>query len=78
MKRHYYTDPGHGWLKVPRKQALGLSISAFSYQRGDWVYLEEDCDMPKYVSRYPDTTVYAHHANRASKIRNYESFKESE
>lgn len=48
LKLTYYTDAGHGWLKVNRAEldALGISdkVSAYSYQKGDFAYLEEDCD----------------------------------
>lgn len=44
----FYSDPGHGWLMVPRAllDQLGISgkVSAYSYQRLDDVFLEEDCD----------------------------------
>jgi hypothetical protein len=47
-KRTKYDDPGHGWLKVSLKdiQKLGLEqkISGCSFQRGGYVYLEEDMD----------------------------------
>jgi hypothetical protein len=40
----YIQDPGHGWIEVPRAElnALGIArqISLYSYQLGDWVYLE--------------------------------------
>lgn len=51
MAKHYdyFTDPGHGWLKVKKSElvALGIAdkISSYSYERGEWAYLEEDCDM---------------------------------
>ena len=49
----YFTDPGHGWLRVKRAElnALGITnkISPYSYMRGDYVYLEEDCDMAKFM-----------------------------
>lgn len=45
---YFYTDPGHGWLEVPRAllHELGIAekISEYSYQRGDSVFLEEDWD----------------------------------
>ena len=45
---YFYTDPGHGWLDVPRSllHELGIAerVSSYSYQRGDSVFLEEDCD----------------------------------
>ena len=48
MTYRFITDPGHGWLEVPRAEldALGIAnqISAYSYQRDDMTYLEEDCD----------------------------------
>ena len=44
----FFTDPGHGWLRVKRAElvALGIAekISAFSYMHNDYAYLEEDCD----------------------------------
>ena len=44
----FHTDPGHGWLEVTRAECTRLGIldkiSHYSYQRGDKVYLEEDCD----------------------------------
>ena len=49
----YYQDPGHGWLAVPREllHELGIAedISGFSYQRAETVFLEEDCDMTRFV-----------------------------
>lgn len=45
----FHTDPGHGWLEVTTRQLRQVDLtpddfSAFSYQQGDVVYLEEDCD----------------------------------
>lgn len=44
----YIQDPGHGWFKVSVKQLVQLGIadriSNYSYRRGTWAYLEEDCD----------------------------------
>ncbi len=45
----YYIDPGHGWLEVDRSETIGLDISGYSYQSGDKVYLEEDCDMTLFL-----------------------------
>jgi hypothetical protein len=45
----YTTDPSHGWGRVHRSllNELGIAdrISAYSYQKGEFVYLEEDCDL---------------------------------
>jgi len=44
----FISDPGHGWLEVTRAELETLDlldkISRYSYQRGGFVYLEEDCD----------------------------------
>jgi hypothetical protein len=45
----HYTDPSHGWVEVPRSllHELGIAdkITSYSYQRGEDVFLEEDCDL---------------------------------
>lgn len=45
----FHTDAGHGWLEVTTRQLkeVGLTpgdFSAYSYQRRDVLYLEEDVD----------------------------------
>jgi hypothetical protein len=49
----FHTDPGHGWLEVSRSELAMLhiddAISAYSYQAGDKVFLEEDCDASLFV-----------------------------
>lgn len=49
----YHSDPGHGWLEVPRDDltALGIAqeISACSYQDEAKAYLEEDADAGVYL-----------------------------
>lgn len=53
MKKVYHSDPGHGWLavKLDDLKMLGIEtdISSFSYVKGKTAYLEEDCDMPKFI-----------------------------
>lgn len=51
MKYRFIEDPGHGWLEVGRAEIerLGISVSSYSYIRGDKVYLEEDCDMGAFM-----------------------------
>ena len=48
----YYQDPGHGWVAVKREWLHALKIedriTPYSYQRGQTVYLEEDCDMAQF------------------------------
>lgn len=49
----FHTDPGHGWIAVKRSELTRLGIldkiSHYSYQRGETVYLEEDCDYHTFV-----------------------------
>jgi hypothetical protein len=57
MKKTYvfHEDPGHGWLAVKRKELVQLNlmnkISTCSYQNGDTVYLEEDCDAGLFIEK---------------------------
>jgi len=47
---NFHNDGGHGWLECGREliasTGIANDISDYSYQRGNNVYLEEDCDMP--------------------------------
>lgn len=55
MRFRFISDPGHGWLEVPRALVVELSlldkISGYSYQHRDQVYLEEDCDAYLLIQR---------------------------
>jgi hypothetical protein len=48
MKIIYFNDSGHGWYSVKRSklESMGVlsKVSGFSYQKGESVYLEENCD----------------------------------
>lgn len=77
----YYTDPGHGWIKVPRHILIELGIqdriSRYSYQLNYDVYLEEDCDAPLLINAlkeknidYQIQEVY----EEKTSIRNYNSY----
>ena len=79
-----FEDPGHGWCRVRRAEKLfqkvAHRISGFSYQRGQYVYLEEDCDLAEYYyackeAGYEIEWVYNVARERMSKIRNYQSYK---
>lgn len=81
MKYDFISDPGHGWLKVKRKEveALGIHVSRYSYQRGVWVYLEEDCDAPRFLQAKEargERVEFRERTSRerASKIRSYDGF----
>ena len=50
----YIQDPGHGWIAadLPMLHRLGIAgtISRYSYQDDDLVWLEEDCDAPRFIA----------------------------
>lgn len=78
----YYTDPGHGWLRVPLKtlKKLGIDdkISSYSYQRTVYAYLEEDNDMTVFMTAMKEKGVEVilknRNTNRESRIRNYRQY----
>jgi hypothetical protein len=78
-----YTDPTHGWVKVPVTllDTLGIAdkITRFSYRRGAYAYLEEDLDMCTFASAYrikygTGPQWVSKHANKSSKIKSYSAF----
>ena len=79
MKLDFYEDPGHGWLAVPLEllDRLGLldQVSRYSYLRGRYAHLEEDCDYSLFARAMNDRglffTVKHHHTDNRSRIRNY-------
>lgn len=78
----FYSDPGHGWAKCKREvlNNLGIAnkVSPYSYQRGEYVYLEEDCDYPLLVDalRQRNTRIKCVEriSNNDSRIRGYERY----
>lgn len=52
IKLTEFSDGGHAWVSVKRKllDELGIlnEITSCSYQKGESVYLEEDCDYPRF------------------------------
>lgn len=52
-KLTFFADAGHGWLKVNRADLDALDIAhkvtPYSYEKGEAVYLEEDCDATAYL-----------------------------
>ena len=82
FKIKFYSDPGHGWGAVKRRvlDELGIAdkITRFSYQKGDTVYLEEDCDLPTLTTELSLRGIWiehvSKHTDRRSPIRSYENF----
>jgi hypothetical protein len=55
----FHCDPAHGWLQVPRAMLHGVGLlpqcfSRYSYQSLDGAvfYLEEDCDVLRFLRAY--------------------------
>lgn len=78
-----YADAGHAWVKVKKdilhKIGIADKITTYSYQRGEYAYLEEDCDLTTFYNRYKemygvDIKFRTHYSN-TSKIRSYDDYK---
>lgn len=78
-----YTDPSHGWAKVPlsllKELDIHFSITPFSYLRNQFAYLEEDCDLGLFIKTYKakfdrDPIFKEYHTNKQSKIRSYDDY----
>jgi hypothetical protein len=83
MKYHFFSDAGHGWLKVKIEELENLKIqnkiSTCSYMRNNCVYLEEDgdlslfCDEKGIIPADFDKNIIQHTSNHSS-IRSYEPY----
>lgn len=83
MKLNVYSDPGHGWAAVPlrlleRLQLLD-AITPYSYLRGRYAYLEEDCDLDRFMSAVQAAGLSVEFCqyvsgDRRSRIRGYGSY----
>lgn len=51
MEYLWREDPGHAWLQVPIDDVKksGIKVSAFSYQHGNHIFLEEDSDATAFL-----------------------------
>ncbi len=78
----FHSDPGHGWLAVKRKELIELGIldkiSHCSYQKGDTVYLEEDCDASLFMEKMKElnkTVNFKEYYRERTQIRSYQNFQ---
>lgn len=80
----FYSDPGHGWAKVHLDHLADYEIldkiTPYSYQRGSWVYLEEDCDLSTFIDAARTKGVGIRlkemkPAKNYSRIRSYDSYR---
>jgi len=84
MKRVFnvYGDPGHSWIKVKKDFLVKLGIyhlvTSHSYERGDYLYLEEDCDGFLFANKLKEKGIdfkwKEFHTDKSSRIRGYNSF----
>jgi hypothetical protein len=86
MKYIFYSDAGHGWLKVPVVELIKLDlcqkITGCSYlsPSGKWAYLEEDCDLTTFLLAIDGNSTEWMQANTKTKystrssIRGYRPF----
>ena len=87
-KYDFYIDPGHGWMKVKREELkeLGVEnkITGYSYERGEFVYLEEDGDASIFIDALEGKSgenfeenkhLRQHISDKNSKIRDYSPYK---
>lgn len=80
---HFHHDPGHGWLEVTRQDLVDLGIdqkiSPYSYQNGQDVFLEEDCDMTTffkaYRAKYGEDPETRDHYQENTPIRRYHPYQ---
>ena len=78
----FYEDCGHGWMKVKKEllSEMGIAdkITPFSYERGKYAYLEEDCDLTTFCRRFKDMygeeVKYKTHYSNRSAIRDYNRY----
>lgn len=85
MKITILSDRGHGWGKVRRAllNKLGIEslISSYSYQRGQYVFLECDQDLVLLYKALNQNgilfTLDWRHTQKISKVRGYDSYKQN-
>lgn len=78
-----YSDPSHSWGKIKRSvlHNLGIAnnITAYSYQRGEYVYCETDVDLTTVCmalnQRNTRVKFVEKRTDRDSRIRSYERYK---
>ena len=80
----FISDPGHGWVKVPMTLLYTLciskQISSYSYRRGAYAYLEEDCDASLFHEHYSKCFGVAPNyrernaGQKYSRVRNYDHY----
>lgn len=79
-----FHDPGHGWVRVSIAELCKLGIvdgiSSYSYRRGGWAFLEEDCDAATWYHAYTKVNgrkpeLDHRHINTNSNIRDFTPYQ---
>ena len=78
-----YSDPSHAWAKIKKSVLTNLGIadkvSSYSYQRGDYAFLEEDYDLSLLMQAFEkhgtSLRFIEKHTDKDSRIRNYERYR---
>lgn len=88
-KYNFHSDPGHGWLAVPKQDLKDMNIhdkiSGYSYMKGNTAYLEEDSDATTFHDamkqktgnpnlKFTDYINEKNSSNNQSPIRSYQSY----
>ena len=79
-----FADDGHAWLKVKKSVLFDLGIAEkitqYSYQYGEYAYLEEDADLSTFVNAFGlekwqdiKNTIPVKHS-RYSRVRTYSRY----
>ena len=80
---HFFSDSAHGWLRVTlsdlRNSGVFEKVSSYSYKKGNFAYLEEDCDAQLFLDGYKklfggDYQIREHDSVKNSSIRNMNRF----
>ena len=84
ITKTFYSDPGHAWLKVDITDLVDLglerSITAYSYRRGNNIFLEHHLDATTFIRtfqrRHPNYQLKFddQHTDQRSKIRSYSPY----
>ena len=83
MTYEFYSDAGHGWLKVSKAELKALNIAdkitAYSYMRGNDAYLEEDYDLSQFIEALQaqgrEFNYTSHNHPDYSPIRGFQSYR---
>lgn len=79
---NFFSDYGHGWARVKRAELVKFGIendiSTYSYQRGEFAYLEEHRDLRVYIEtlkKHGYTYKFKYYdTDKRSKIRGYSQY----